>query len=1670
MKDELETTSQALQILISWLLRYLEDLKPLMQQDSDFNQSADRIEEHSLLAVLQQYQASHQSMKQSALQLSEHVTDLLKTGRQLHQQYSDLDQYDSNDAYSRGKTHRMEERESFQRLVAGMQNLQTNFEPHLFDKRSSAEKNLQALQRTFHTSEHDLNFFETIRNQRHFINLQDQTFYTLRTSSSGLLQAFETFTHSVPDSLKGSARISDYERISNRDIASRLPRLFNQLIRTASAIPPCNYSGLDSSLTSLSKPLRDITHIVTPSSIGRASDPADSREKKQQTLQSFQELVNQTDQFIALQNNTPIEINHRARQYSYSFSASSSLLSQSFLDKNNQALLRQAMILENGANSGIKLIKSLITELLTNLEQLILDQQKQQASSQQLNLGSTEAVLQQLSAMIQDLDVIQSSPEYRKTRSLSQQILHQTESLKSLISDYVASPTLVAPGKRDKPDRSSGVSDSASIALQHQPQHLEALQQDLIRNVSSLVSKDYRDQVKGVLNTLSGVSGLVVDQRINPQDNNLRLERRRQDATDQLKHLIDKPEASTRHSALKQLFNQSVDLGFQFIANQVDPNGTDDKPSAGRQLPRSIGNLFKQVVHHTASDFIDRVKEEHPESQQFFDITAKGVQTALDLLKDEDAQALIKTGQQLVENLLDPEAQNKIDVSKALSHASSLGLRLADKVINTETFKPLNQSLGLSDAIKGLQNFQKDGTLDYVTHRLLGKGPVDTPKARAEVIQKAVKDDPVVSTGDKDTGAKLKLEPKKNSISATLKSLKNFGMKVTTTVLDKVSESNPSIAPRLNTLRNVLSQIDDKGVIDRGIDLATGETTLKEQLPYIQDLQSDLVDEVSNLVSKDYRDQVKGVLNTLSGVSGLVVNRLVNPQDSNLQLEKRRQDATDQLKHLIDKPEASTRRSSLQQLFNQSVDLGFQFIADQVDPNGTDEKPSPGRRLLGATGNLFKQVVHHTASDFINRVKEEHPESQQFFDITAKGVQAALDLLNDEDTQALIETGKQLVENLINPEAQNEIDVSKALSHASSLGLRLADKVINTETFKPLNRSLGLSDAIKGLQNFQKDGTLDYVTRRLLNQGPIDTATARAEVIQKVIKDDPVISTGDKDTGAKLKLEPKKNSISATLKSLKNFGMKVTTTVLDKVSESNPSIAPRLNTLRTVLTQIDDKGVIDRGIDLATGETTLKEQLPYIQDLQSDLVDEVSHLVSKDYRDQVKGMLSTLSGVSGLVVNRLVNPQDSNLQLEKRRQDATDQLKDLIAKPESTPRKSSLNKLFNQSVDLGFQFIADQVDPNGIDEKPSPGRKWLGTAGDLFKQVVHHTASDFINRVKEEHPESKPFFEVTAKGVQEVLDILTDDDAQALIKTGKQLVENLVDPEAQNEIDVAKALNHAAGLGLKLADKAINTQTFEPLNQSLGLSDAIKGLQGLQKNGSLDYVTRRLLSEGPVDTPKARAEVIKKTIKDDPVVSTGDKDTGAKLKLEPKKNSISATLKSLKNLGMKATTTVLDKVSEFNPSMSPRLNTVKNILNSVDKSGFIDFTIDALTGQKVTAESFQGNATPPSLQPATPDFPAGPVGLPAARATDMHICSMQNPPPVSAPHVGGPLLPLPTNVLIGNLPAATIGQPCICVGPPDSVIMGSFTVLINNKPAVRMGDSTAHGGTVVFGWPTVLIG
>jgi uncharacterized Zn-binding protein involved in type VI secretion len=87
--------------------------------------------------------------------------------------------------------------------------------------------------------------------------------------------------------------------------------------------------------------------------------------------------------------------------------------------------------------------------------------------------------------------------------------------------------------------------------------------------------------------------------------------------------------------------------------------------------------------------------------------------------------------------------------------------------------------------------------------------------------------------------------------------------------------------------------------------------------------------------------------------------------------------------------------------------------------------------------------------------------------------------------------------------------------------------------------------------------------------------------------------------------------------------------------------------------------------------------------------------------------------------------------------------------------------------------------------------------------------------------------------------------------------------------------------------------------------------------------------------------------------------------------------------------------------------------------------------------------------------------FPAARVTDQIVSTATQGAPM-------PIIPSgPPTVLIGSLPAATLGDTCGI----DTIIKGSATVLISGKPAARVADTTAGGGLVLPpGATTVLIG
>jgi uncharacterized Zn-binding protein involved in type VI secretion len=86
----------------------------------------------------------------------------------------------------------------------------------------------------------------------------------------------------------------------------------------------------------------------------------------------------------------------------------------------------------------------------------------------------------------------------------------------------------------------------------------------------------------------------------------------------------------------------------------------------------------------------------------------------------------------------------------------------------------------------------------------------------------------------------------------------------------------------------------------------------------------------------------------------------------------------------------------------------------------------------------------------------------------------------------------------------------------------------------------------------------------------------------------------------------------------------------------------------------------------------------------------------------------------------------------------------------------------------------------------------------------------------------------------------------------------------------------------------------------------------------------------------------------------------------------------------------------------------------------------------------------------------------------MHTCPKVEPGP--KPHVGGPVSTGEASVLIGSMPAARVSDALSCLGPADVVAQGEASVLIGNRPAARVGDATSHGGILVAGDPTVLIG
>src|SRR5947209_6484310 len=65
--------------------------------------------------------------------------------------------------------------------------------------------------------------------------------------------------------------------------------------------------------------------------------------------------------------------------------------------------------------------------------------------------------------------------------------------------------------------------------------------------------------------------------------------------------------------------------------------------------------------------------------------------------------------------------------------------------------------------------------------------------------------------------------------------------------------------------------------------------------------------------------------------------------------------------------------------------------------------------------------------------------------------------------------------------------------------------------------------------------------------------------------------------------------------------------------------------------------------------------------------------------------------------------------------------------------------------------------------------------------------------------------------------------------------------------------------------------------------------------------------------------------------------------------------------------------------------------------------------------------------------------MPAARIGDMHVCPMVTG---VVPHVGGPIILGSFTVLVGFQPQARVTDMLVCVGPPDIIAVGCPTVLV----------------------------
>lgn len=96
------------------------------------------------------------------------------------------------------------------------------------------------------------------------------------------------------------------------------------------------------------------------------------------------------------------------------------------------------------------------------------------------------------------------------------------------------------------------------------------------------------------------------------------------------------------------------------------------------------------------------------------------------------------------------------------------------------------------------------------------------------------------------------------------------------------------------------------------------------------------------------------------------------------------------------------------------------------------------------------------------------------------------------------------------------------------------------------------------------------------------------------------------------------------------------------------------------------------------------------------------------------------------------------------------------------------------------------------------------------------------------------------------------------------------------------------------------------------------------------------------------------------------------------------------------------------------------------------------------------------------------MAIPCVRVGDVQPCPATTPQPHGIATV---IAGSPTVIVVGQ-PAAHLGSALVCASAPapNAVTAASTTVFVNGQGAARTGDATSHGGVLLSGQGTVLVG